>query len=215
MPAWNVGDDPQLLAERLVQEDKLTAFQAQAVGQGKTQGLVLGNYIVLDVIGQGGMGRVYKVRHKKMNRVAALKVLPSAQSAEAVRRFQREVEAGAMLAHANIVTAYDADEAAGVHFLVMEYVEGQDLGTRVKQSGPLAVADAVDCILQAARGLEYAHRRGIVHRDIKPSNFLQDKNGTLKILDMGLARIGSPRPAADGAATDGAMSHAAGAGMPT
>ncbi len=93
--------------------------------------------------------------------------------------------------HPNIVAAYDADEANGVHFLVMEYVEGQDLSALVKKNGPFPVDKAVNYILQAARGLEFAHGEGVVHRDIKPANLLLDKKGVVKILDMGLARIDS------------------------
>lgn len=110
---------------------------------------------------------------------------------EALRRFQREVEAAARLTHPNIVTAYDADEADGTHFLVMEYVEGSDLSALVKKHGPLPLSRALDCILQAARGLQHAHEHGVVHRDIKPANLLLDGQGTVKILDMGLARLDS------------------------
>ena len=110
--------------------------------------------------------------------------------------FEREVEAAAKLSHPNIVAAYDADEANGVHFLVMEYVEGSDLSALVKKNGPFPVAKAVNYILQAAKGLEFAHDEGVVHRDIKPANLLLDKKGTVKILDMGLARIESGGDAA-------------------
>src|SRR4029079_14980428 len=116
------------------------------------------------------------------------------KDAAAVARFQREVVAAAKLNHSNIVTAYDADEAPRIHFLVMEYVEGKDLSALVKQNGPLSIDKAVNYILQAARGLEFAHSEGIVHRDIKPANLLLDKKGTVKILDMGLARIGGDTP---------------------
>jgi formylglycine-generating enzyme required for sulfatase activity len=137
------------------------------------------------------MGQVYKARHARMDRVVALKTLPSSamRSAEAVKRFQQEVKAAAKLSHPNIVTAYDADEAHGIHFLVMEYVAGQDLAALVREQGALKAATAVEYVLQVARGLEYAHRQGVVHRDIKPSNLLVDANGTVKILDMGLARV--------------------------
>ena len=176
------------LANELYREGKLTKFQAQAIYQDKTRGLVVGNYVVLDRLGKGGMGQVYKAQHRKMKRVVALKVLPSAstQSSESVKRFQREVEAAAKLSHPNIVTAYDADEARGIHFLVMEYVDGCDLSSLVKTHGPLSVATAVDYIVQAARGLEYAHGKGVIHRDIKPHNLLFDKQKTVKVLDMGL-----------------------------
>jgi Leucine-rich repeat (LRR) protein/tRNA A-37 threonylcarbamoyl transferase component Bud32 len=183
--------DTRLLAQELVKQGKLTRFQAQMLCQGKTRGLVLGSYAVLDKLGQGGMGMVFKARHRRMNRLVALKVLSPAitKNPGAVKRFQREVEAAAKLDHKNIVAAYDAGEDKGVHFLVMEYVEGADLSNLVKKQGPLPVGAAVQCILQAAGGLVQAHAAGIIHRDIKPSNLLLDKKGTVKILDMGLARI--------------------------
>ena len=137
---------------------------------------------------------VYKARHRHMDRIVAIKVLPPGviQDAAAVARFEREVRAAARLQHAHIVAAYDAAEAKGVHFLVMEYVEGTDLAALVRHGGPLTVEQAVDCVLQAARGLAYAHRHGVVHRDIKPSNLLLDREGMVKVLDMGLARFESP-----------------------
>ncbi|HUT93602.1 MAG TPA: bifunctional serine/threonine-protein kinase/formylglycine-generating enzyme family protein [Thermoguttaceae bacterium] len=186
--------DVQDLARELIQAGKLTRYQAAAVYHGKTRGLVLGEYTVLDQIGAGGMGQVLKAQHRTMKRVVALKVLPARamKSPEMVKRFHREVRAAARLEHPNIVTAYDAGEADGIHFLVMQYVDGKDLAQIVAERGPLPVEQAVECIIQAARGLEYAHSEGVVHRDIKPANLLLDKNGTVKILDMGLARIGVP-----------------------
>ncbi|MCY2994967.1 MAG: bifunctional serine/threonine-protein kinase/formylglycine-generating enzyme family protein [Planctomycetota bacterium] len=185
--------DGEQLARELVRQKKLTAYQAQQVYAGKGKSLVLGNYVVLDKLGQGGMGLVLKAEHRRMKRLVALKVLsPKVRlTPEALRRFQREVEAAAKLEHANIVTAHDADEAGGTHFLVMQYVEGIDLAALVKEQGPLPVGQALDCILQAARGLQYAHEHGVVHRDIKPANLLLDRQGTVKILDMGLARLES------------------------
>jgi tRNA A-37 threonylcarbamoyl transferase component Bud32 len=183
--------DAQELARQLVQSNHLTKFQAQEIYQGRAKSLILGNYTILDKIGAGGMGQVFKAEHRRMKRIVAVKMLPKAvtKNAAAVARFQREVEAAAKLRHPNIVAADDADEAGGVHFLVMEYVEGSDLSALVKKHGPLSVAKAVNYVLQAARGLEFAHGEGIVHRDIKPANLLLDKKGTVKILDMGLARI--------------------------
>ena len=184
-------DTAQSLAGELVRAKKLTKYQAAAVYQGKTKGLVFGEYTILEKIGAGGMGLVLKARHRRMNRVVAVKVLPVAAlgNEEAVHRFYREARAAARLMHAHIVTALDAGEHEGIHYLVMEYVDGRDLAGVVKRQGPLAVEQAVDCILQAAKGLEYAHSKGVVHRDIKPSNLLVDKTGTVKILDMGLARL--------------------------
>ncbi|HUT94002.1 MAG TPA: SUMF1/EgtB/PvdO family nonheme iron enzyme [Thermoguttaceae bacterium] len=179
------------LAKLLFRHGKLTKFQAQCIYQGKTKGLVFDEYTVLDKIGQGGMGIVLKAQHRRMKRLVAVKMLPAAalKNKEAVSRFYREVEAAARLTHPNIVTAYDAREHAGTHYLVMEYVEGKDLAELVAERGPLPVGQAVNCVIQAAQGLEYAHKQGIIHRDIKPSNLLLDREGTVKILDMGLARI--------------------------
>jgi serine/threonine protein kinase/WD40 repeat protein len=191
VPADKHPNTAEQVARELFRQGKLTKFQVQAVYQGKTRGLVMGNYVVLDRIGEGGMGQVYEARHQRMDRVVALKLLPSSlmKSAEAVKRFQREVKAAARLSHPNIVTAHDADEHQGAHFLVMEYVDGKDLGKLVTEEGPLSLARAVDYIVQAAKGLEYAHQQGVIHRDIKPSNLLVNAEGTVKILDMGLARI--------------------------
>jgi len=191
LPADKKPQDGEQLAKELVRQKKLTAYQAQQVYAGKGKSLVLGNYVILDKLGQGGMGLVLKAEHRRMERLVALKVLSPkvTKSPEAVRRFQREVKAAARLTHPNIVIAHDADEAAGTHFLVMEYVDGADLSSLVKSRGPLPLDQALDCILQAARGLSYAHEHGVVHRDIKPANLLLDRQGTVKILDMGLARL--------------------------
>ena len=194
---------PCYLARELVRQKKLTKFQAQAVYQGKVKGLILGDYLVLDRIGEGGMGQVYKAQHKVMERVVALKTLPASatKSEKAVQRFHREVKVAARLSHPNIVTAHDAREDQGIHFLVMEYVDGSDLALLVRTHGRLPVRTALDYTIQAARGLEYAHKMEVIHRDIKPSNLLLDSEGTVKILDMGLARlneaVGSPDETAD------------------
>lgn len=181
----------EALARELVKQKKLTSYQAKTIWQGKQTSLVFGNYVVLDKLGEGGMGMVFKAEHRRMERLVALKVLSPKVTKDptALLRFHREVKAAAKLSHPNIVAAHDADEAKGVHFLVMEFVDGIDLSALVKQRGPLSVARAVDFILQAARGLEHAHAQGIIHRDIKPSNLLADQSGTIKILDMGLARM--------------------------
>jgi serine/threonine protein kinase len=183
--------DAEAFARELVKQKKLTQFQAQQCFAGKGKSLVLGNYVILDKLGQGGMGLVLKAQHKRMKRIVALKVLsPSvAKSPELIARFQREVEAAARLTHPNIVAAFDADEAASTFFLVMEYVDGKDLSSVVKATGPLQLDQAIRCLLQAARGLDFAHKHGVIHRDIKPANLLLDTEGTVKILDMGLARI--------------------------
>jgi len=191
LPETPAGNPTEGLARELVRQGKLTSFQVNAVYQGKTRGLVFGEYVVLDKLGAGGMGRVFRARHRRMDRIVALKVLPKEvlSSAQAVERFEREVRAAARLHHAHIVTAYDAGVHEGIHYLVMEYVAGRDLGTIIRDGGPLEIGLAIDYVIQAARGLSYAHEQGVVHRDIKPGNLLVSNQGTLKILDMGLARI--------------------------
>ena len=145
--------DAQELAKELVRSRKLTKFQAQVAYQGKARGLVFGEYVVLDKIGEGGMGQVFKARHRQMKRTVAIKLLPpkAVETPEAAQRFEREIEAAAKLIHQNIVTAFDAGKANGNYFMAMEYVEGNDLAAIVKQNGPLPVADAVKCLIQAVR----------------------------------------------------------------
>ncbi len=185
------AESAEELGKLLVKHKKVTKLQAQLVYQGKGDRLLLGNYLILDKIGAGGMGDVYLAEHRRMERQVALKTLPAAMTrdTQSMLRFHREVKAAAKLTHPNIVAAYDADEANGVHYFVMEYVEGIDLSAVVKKQGVLEVDVAVDYILQAAKGLEFAHNKGVIHRDIKPANLLLDNDGCVKILDMGLARI--------------------------
>ena len=189
-PAAGVGAADEF-ASGLVRSGALTDFQARTLLKGDGRTLVLGNYTVLDRLGAGGMGVVFKAQHRRMKRHVALKTLPQSaiKSEPSIKPFHREVEAAAQLSHPNIVTAFDADESKGIHFYVMEYVEGSDLSSLVKRNGPLPVDAAIDFILQVARGLAYAHSEGIIHRDIKPSNLLLAPKGIIKILDMGLVRI--------------------------
>ena len=178
-------------ADSLVDAGRLTGYQARAVQQGQASELVCDQYVLLDRIGAGGMGQVYLARHSRMKRDVAIKVLPpeTMDDEATVQRFQREVEAAAQLSHPNIVTSFDAGEVNGKHYFVMEYVQGVDLSTQIRDRGTLSPSRAVDCIRQVAEGLKYAHTRGIVHRDIKPANLLLTDDGTVKILDMGLARF--------------------------
>jgi hypothetical protein len=151
----------------------------------------LGQYHVESKIGQGGMGMVFRAVHTRLKKPVAIKVLPPdcTSDAHAVARFQREMEAIGLLDHPNIVRATDAGEASGIHFLVMDLVEGIDLSRLVRTHGPLPVADACELMRQAAVGLECAHEHGLVHRDIKPSNLLLSVKGEVKILDLGLALL--------------------------
>lgn len=182
-------------AADLVSQKLLTAYQSEVLLSGEDVPLVLGDYVVTESIGRGGMGYVLKARHRRMKRTVAIKFLLKSltDSEDLRRRFEREVEAAAQLDHQNIVTAYDAGVHEGSHYLVMQYVDGEDLSQIVKSSGPMEIPDAVDVIRQAALGLGYAHDRGIIHRDIKPGNLLLDSEGVVRILDMGLARM-TPSP---------------------
>jgi tRNA A-37 threonylcarbamoyl transferase component Bud32 len=150
-------------------------------------------YQVLGLLGAGGMGAVYKARHRLMERTVALKVINKRLTGDSawVERFRREVQAAARLAHPNIVTAHDAEQAGDTHFLVMEYVPGVNLAEVVKKKGPLPVAHACHYARQAALGLQHAHEKGMVHRDIKPHNLMLTTKGRIKILDFGLARFAS------------------------
>jgi serine/threonine protein kinase len=190
LPRGHRPKTPEGLAQALIDAEKLTPFQAAEIAAGRITSLVLGNYVVLDRIGAGGMGQVFKAWHRRMQRVVALKTLPNEAAAgeDSIARFRREILSAAQLSHPNIVAAYDADVAAGVHFLVMEYVAGQNLADFVRQHGPRPVAQAVKYILDAARGLAYAHSRGIIHRDVKPSNLIVNEADVVKVLDLGLAR---------------------------
>jgi serine/threonine-protein kinase len=162
--------DGALWVQDLVERRILTDFQAEQLLAGQSGALVLGHYRLLDRLGAGGMGQVFKAEHMLMKRLVALKVIAAhlLMSADAVARFFHEVEVAARLTHPNIITAYDAAEAKGVHFLVMEYVDGVDLGRLVKESGPLSPALACEYVRQAALGLQHAHDQNLVHCDIKP-----------------------------------------------
>lgn len=183
-----------VLAQALVRNRRLTPFQAERVAAGRIGSLILGNYRLLEEIGHSGTGRMYKAEHRRMRRQVALKTLPPERMKDpnAVARFEREVSAAAKLTHPNIVAAHDAGESDGVHFFVMEYVDGIDLSTLVKRQGPLAISWVLDFLHQAASGLDYAHRSGVVHRDVKPGNLLLDKQQRIKLLDLGLARFDDP-----------------------
>jgi formylglycine-generating enzyme required for sulfatase activity/tRNA A-37 threonylcarbamoyl transferase component Bud32 len=191
--------EPRDLGRQLIERGWLTAYQANQLLQGRGPDLLLGPYLLLERLGEGGMGTVFKARHRTLGRLAALKVIRKErlENPDAVKRFHREVRAAAQLNHPNVVLAFDAAEAGSRTFLVMEYVEGIDLAKLVKAKGPLPVATACEYVRQAALGLQHAHERGLVHRDIKPANLLLAKaspgaSGSaplVKVLDMGLARL--------------------------
>lgn len=152
---------------------------------------MVGEYLLLDQIGVGGMGQVFRAEHRTMNREVALKVLSKeiADRPNILQQFFSEIRAVAKLMHPNIVTAFDAGSSGAIHYLVMELVNGEVLSDRVKRDGPLSAEEAINVLEQAAKALGYAHELGIVHRDIKPSNMMLTTAGVVKILDFGLARI--------------------------
>jgi formylglycine-generating enzyme required for sulfatase activity len=194
VPAQETETDGEDLAKLLVQRKTLTRYQADELLEDRGAGLVLGDYVILDLIARGGMGAVFKGWHRGMKRTVAIKTVAPAltDQEEAAARFQREVEAIARLSHPHIVAAHDAFESRENRFLVMEHVEGKGLDQLVRERGPLPVAQAIDFIKQAALGLAHAHAAGIIHRDVKPANLLVDGSNTVKVLDLGLARLSLP-----------------------
>ena len=186
------AETPGQLAHAMVRDGLLTDFQADSLLAGKWRGFVINDkYKLLQKVGAGGMGSVYLCEHIHMRRRIALKVLPlsMAKDAEAVERFYREARAVAALDHPNIVRAHDIDHEDDLHFLVMEFIDGSNLFDIIRRHGAMAVARAAHYIRQAAMGLQHAHEAGLVHRDIKPGNLLLDRNGLVKVLDLGLARF--------------------------
>ncbi len=197
--------DSAALAERLVRDNILTSFQAKRLLSNRPQGLIVGRYIILDRIGSGSMGRVYRAHHVMMDRVVALKIIaPEISSNErVVARFQREMKLVGRLDHPNVVRAFDADQINRVLYIVMEYVAGASLGDWLKKKGPIPAAEMIDYAAQAALGLAHAHEQGIVHRDIKPSNILLNEDRRIKILDLGLGVLMEADSAATFATADG------------
>jgi serine/threonine-protein kinase len=183
--------EPADLAEDLVYRRWLTPYQAREILRGNASDLVLGQYVLVDLVGAGTMAHVFKARHRRLDRMDALKVIRPEflGDSKALARFQREATAAARLSHTNIVTIYDANQDGNRHFIAMEYVGGFDLARLVKEAGPLSVALACDYVWQAAVGLQHAFERDMVHRDIKPSNLHLTPDFILvKILDLGLAQ---------------------------
>ncbi len=186
-------DDAQTVAETLVKAGLITRWHAEKLLEGRHKGFFLGKYKLLDHLGSGGMSQVYLAEHTLMQRRVAIKVLPKnrVDDSSYLQRFQREAQAAAALDHRNIVRAYDLDEdeVTQTHYIVMEFVDGQDLQAMVKTEGAMDYARAAEYIRQAAEGLSHAHRAGLIHRDIKPANLLVDKHNVVKVLDLGLARF--------------------------
>ncbi|MFP6671002.1 MAG: serine/threonine-protein kinase [Pirellulaceae bacterium] len=186
------GDDPASFADRnliayLTDQKLISQYQADQLATGRTK-FTLGPYVITDWIGQGGMGQVFKAVHEVMGRESAVKVLPLTKSTPyAIENFQHEIRTQAQLDHPNLVRAYDAGHDGNVHYLVTEYVPGTDLRILVRSQGHLSMPQAASIIVQAARGLDYAHQRGLIHRDVKPGNILVTPEGIAKVSDLGLS----------------------------
>jgi serine/threonine protein kinase len=178
------------LLQELERREWLTAYQANRLRRGQGEQLVVGPYVLLEPLDGGGMGQVFRARHRLLERVAVLKrIHPEYQAnPRMAERFLREVRAAASLAHPNIVTVYDFYQEGDEFYLPMEFILGTDLHCHVERHGPLSVARACDFVCQACLGLQHAHGRGVVHRDIKPRNLIVSPNGQVKIIDFGLAR---------------------------
>jgi len=182
-------DDADVVAAHLIQASLLTAWQCEMLFSRKYKKFKLGKYKLLRHIGSGGMSAVYLAEHTMLKRQRAIKVLPKKRVNDSsyLARFHLEAQATASLDHPNIVRAYDVDNDGDQHYLVMEYIEGKDLQTIVKQEGSLPLELACNYVAQAAEGFTYAHENNLIHRDVKPANLLVDEKGVVKILDLGLA----------------------------
>jgi serine/threonine protein kinase len=208
LPKLGAGNCEQL-ARRLVRKGWLTKWQALTLLEGRTQ-FFIGKYKLLELIGSGGMGAVFKAIQPEIGRVVAVKVLKpkSLKKATGLPRFLREIESAASLDHPNIVRAYDADEVNGTYLLVMEYIEGRDLKNYITSLQPMTLPWICECIRQAALGLQHAADQGMVHRDIKPANLMVCQTDSqvhpiVKILDFGLARFVSETEEDGGLTRDG------------
>jgi serine/threonine protein kinase len=184
--------EPARFAARLVRDGLLTNFQAQQLLRGRYRNFTLGKYRILEPLGSGGMGKVFLAEHISMKHRVAVKVLqinPNDRSSQQAR-FRREARASGKLNHPNIVQTHDFDtDGKNFLYLVMDYVEGINLFDLVRKRGPLPVEAAAQYLGQAAYGLQHIHQAGLIHRDLTPGNLLLDRHGTIKILDLGLARF--------------------------
>jgi serine/threonine-protein kinase len=183
-------EGPLAMAHELVHEGTLTKFQARRLLIGK-KGLTFGRYTLLDQVGRGSRGHVYKARHRLMDRLVALKVYrPTDElSGTSLSRFFREMKIVGMLDHRNVVRAIDADVHEGCPYIVMEYLDGTDLDQVLVRRGPLPPEEVIDDMAQALRGLAHAHEKGVIHRDVKPTNLFLVNTGIVKVLDLGMGEL--------------------------
>jgi serine/threonine-protein kinase len=177
------------LARQAIQAKLITLWQAQQLLAGRVHGFKVGRYVLMDLIGQGGMGRVYLAKDTRLGRTVALKILSAdrMKNPRAIARFQREAKVGAQLQHENLVRIYDFGESDGRHFLVMEYIEGKTIGAMIAQQGSIPPAVVAGLGRQIALGLDHAHKKGLIHRDVNPYNIMVTYDGTAKLADLGLA----------------------------
>lgn len=185
---------PEKLAKHWIQTNLLTKWQVMQLFSGKAA-FFLGKYKLLNLLGVGGMGRVFLAEHTIMHRKVALKVISKefSNNPDALKQFQAEARAIATLNHINIVQAYNFESEGDRFYIVMEYVDGQSLEKRVHKEGPLPINDVVSYLRQSAKALRHAHQRNMVHCDIKPDNLLLNQDGQIKILDMGIAKLNDPK----------------------
>ena len=172
--------------------DQLTAAKGAIVHMDQYIGRLLdGRYEILEIIGTGGMAVVYKARCHRLNRLVAIKILKDeyAKDEEFRRRFRAEGQAVAMLSHPNIVQVFDVSSSDNANFIVMELIDGISLKQYMEKKGSLNWKETLHFAMQIAAGLEHAHSRGIIHRDIKPHNVMVLKNGSVKVMDFGIARV--------------------------
>lgn len=193
-----------LLAGALVDRKQLTDYQVRKLLSGEGHRLVFQDFAIETTLGEGGIAKVYLARWRRTGQLVALKVVPPNDP-----RFDREVRAVARLSHPNVVAVIDSGAGPAGDFLAMEWVEGPDLAKYVEaKEGKLSIAEALDLLLQAARGVAHLHEHRIIHRDLKPQNFVRASDGTLKLIDLGLARFDNrPSSFSDGQnlTTEGSM----------
>jgi serine/threonine protein kinase len=182
---------PQAVVAELQKRSWLTEYQGQELCQGNGMALALGPYVLLEKLGEGGMGEVFKARHRFMGREAALKCIHRGLMGrpEFVKRFLREGRAVAQLSHRHVVQIHDVNEANGRYFLAMEYLRGVNLAEHLSRRGWLPASEAAEYVRQACEGMQHAHEKGLVHRDLKPANLMLADSGLIKVLDLGLARL--------------------------
>lgn len=187
--AGELPAEPVELAKALQKHKVITRWHCEKLLQGKYKGFFLGKHKLLGHIGSGGMSSVYLAEHTMLHDLRAIKVLPQSRLGKSsyLKRFQQEAKAIASLNHPNVVRAHDIDNQGDTHYIVMEYVDGDDLQTIVKKKGPLSFEKVANYVAQAAHGLQHAHEVGLIHRDVKPANILINSRGQVKILDLGLA----------------------------